>query len=78
MAQLDDRLAHCFSCVFPALTEEEIRTADVARLTEIDSLAGVTLVSLIGEEFGVDVDFENLLELGTFQGVKNYLREQGL
>ena len=78
MAQLDDRLARCFSSVFPGLTDEEIRGADVARLAEIDSLAGVTLVSLIGEEVGVDVDFENLVELGSFQGVQNYLRQQGL
>ena len=76
MADLDDRLVRCFSSVFPTLTGEEIRGANITCLVNIDSLAGVTLVAVIDEEFGVEMDLESLLELGTFQTIKQYLREQ--
>jgi len=77
MAQFDDRLIHCFSSVFPTLTTEEIQTADVTRLAELDSLAGVNLVALIEEEFGATLDLEGLLELGGFQSIRRYLLQQG-
>jgi len=76
VTELDDRLVRCFLSIFPALTEEEIRTADVNLLSDADSLAGVTLVALIDQEFGVDIDLERLLKLGSFQAVRQYLREQ--
>jgi acyl carrier protein len=76
VAESDDRLVRCFSSVFPALTEEEIRAADVALLSDMDSLAGVTLLALIDEEFSVDMDLERLLGLGTFDAVQRYLHEQ--
>ena len=74
MAELSDRLARCFSSVFPALTQEEIRAATVASLVDADSLASVTLLAVIDEEFGVQIDLESLLELESFQKIEQYLR----
>jgi acyl carrier protein len=76
VAELDGRLVRCISSVFPTLTEEEIRVANVALLMDMDSLAAVTLVALIDEEFGVDVDLEGLLSLGSFEGVCQHLSKQ--
>jgi acyl carrier protein len=76
MTQLDSRLIRCFSSLFPTLTEDEVRLVDVAYIAELDSLAGVTLVALINDEFGVDIDLEGMLELGSFQGVRRYLVEK--
>jgi len=42
----------------------------------MDSLAGVTLIALINEEFGVDIDVEELLGLGTFEAIREHLREE--
>jgi acyl carrier protein len=39
-------------------------------------LAAVTLVALIDQEFGVDLDLEGLIKLGSFAGLCQYLREQ--
>lgn len=78
MAELHDRLVRCFLSVFPALNEKEVRASDVTLLTNMDSLVGVTLVALIDEEFGVDMDVDGLLELGTFEAIQKYLREQSL
>jgi acyl carrier protein len=72
-AELDDRLVRCISSVLPTLTEEEIRAAEVGQLVEADSLTGVTLVALINEEFGVDLDLEGLLRLGNFKRVREHL-----
>jgi len=76
VAELDDRLVLCFSSIFPALTEEEIRGSDVALLSDMDSLAGVTLVALIDQEFGVEIDLEDLLRLRSFGAVQRYLCER--
>jgi acyl carrier protein len=75
---IDDRLVRCFSSVFPELTEEQILAADVELLSSVDSLAGVTLVALIDEEFGFDLDFEDLLRLGTFEAIQQYVIDHSL
>jgi acyl carrier protein len=76
VADLDDRLVRCISSAFPGLTDRAIRTADVEQLADVDSLAAVTLVALIDQEFGVDLDLEGLLKFGNFVGLCQYLREQ--
>jgi acyl carrier protein len=73
VAESDDRLVRCFSAVFPTLTGDEIRAADVTSLINVDSLAGVTLVAVIDEEFGVAMDIDGLLELGSFQSIQEFL-----
>lgn len=72
-AGFDDRLVRCISSVLPTLTEQEIRAAEVEQLANVDSLTAVTLVAVINEEFGVDVDLDVLLNLGDFNGVCEYL-----
>jgi acyl carrier protein len=73
MPERSDRLLRCFVSVFPTLNEEEIRNSTVAALFELDSFAGVTLVTLIDQEFGVDVDLADLLELGSFEAIEQFL-----
>ena len=76
MTESQDRLVRCFSSVFPTLSEAEIRASDVVRLFDLDSLAGVTLVTLIDQEFGVNVDLPDLLELGSFEKISQFLRKR--
>jgi acyl carrier protein len=76
VADLHERLVRCISSAFPGLTDREIHAADVEQLAATDSLAAVTLVALIDEEFGVDLDLEGLLKLGSFANMCQYLREQ--
>lgn len=77
MAELDDRLIRCVSSVFPNLSEEDIQASDVAQLMEADSLAAVTLVAVLDEEFGLNLDLEGLVKLGSFQALQRHLRERG-
>jgi acyl carrier protein len=78
MSEQDDRLVRCFASVFPTLSEGEIRASDVVRLFDLDSLAGVTLVTLIDQEFGLNVDLPDLLELGSFEAISQFLRKRNL
>jgi acyl carrier protein len=76
VTEAQDRLVRCFSSVFPTLSEADIRASNVVPLFDIDSLAGVTLVTLIDQEFGVDVDLPDLLELGSFEAISQFLRKR--
>lgn len=76
MSEQDDRLVRCFASVFPTLSEGGIRTSNVVPLFDVDSLAAVTLATLIDQEFGVNVDVPDLLELGSFEAVSQFLRKR--
>jgi acyl carrier protein len=78
MLDRDDRLVRCFLCVFPTLTPDQIRAARVESLDAWDSLATVTLVALIGEEFGVPIDLSDLPELCSFEAFQNFLHRRSL
>ena len=70
-----DRLAVCFHVVFPQLPTDEITRADQSTLDAWDSVAGITLVSVVEDEFRVTMDLERLPELTSFSAVLDYLRE---
>lgn len=77
MAELDDRLLRSISSAYPTVSEEEILKSDLAQLMNVDSLAAVTLLAVIDDEFGVDLDLETLLRLRTFDAIRQYLHRQG-
>jgi acyl carrier protein len=78
MDKLEERLIRCFFSVFPEMNEEEIRSADVVHLADVDSLAAVTLLALIDEEFGIDMDLEGLMELRDFPALCRCVSETAL
>lgn len=75
MDNLENRLMRCFSSVFPDLNEEQIRTASVDSVAAWHSLAAVTLVALLQEEFGLQVSLAELPNLVSFSAVQNYVRQ---
>lgn len=77
MSNDDDRLMRCFVATFPNATRDEIRTGKLDLLPGWDSLRGVTLLAVLDEEFGVQIDLPELLELGTIESVKQYLVQRG-
>lgn len=76
MTELDNRLIRCISSIFPYLTDEDVRELDVTYLMGTDSLAAVTLVALIDDEFDVILDAETLVKLGSFHAIRQYLSEK--
>jgi acyl carrier protein len=63
MNNIQERVTRCFSNVFPDLPEEEIPRASTASLAAWDSVAHVTLLSSIAEEFGLVFELEDYEEL---------------
>jgi acyl carrier protein len=74
MNNLEHRLVRCFSSVFPALSEDQIRNASVDSVPDWHSLASVTLISVVQEEFGVQVRLTDLPNLISFSAVQNYVQ----
>lgn len=78
MDELQDRLLRCFSSVFPKLPPDQLRLASVQTVRVWDSLAAVTLVAVLQEEFGVQIDFGDLPKLDSFDAVEYYLDSVGV
>ena len=76
MPEVESRLIRCFSSVFPMLAADEIRSANLPSLIEMDSLAGVTLLAVIDEEFCVQMDLDGIMALGTFQALLQHISGQ--
>lgn len=73
----NERLKRCFVAAFPAATGSDIETAKFDDLPGWDSLRGVNLLALLDEEFGLQLDLEELLALGTYDAVCRYLEQNG-
>ncbi len=74
MDNLEQRLENIFATVFPDLSPEKIRTASQDSVETWDSVAAITLVNLIEEEFGIEMDFDEVAELTSFAKIEGYLK----
>ena len=75
MPELDERLTRCFASVFPALGPDQIHTASVESVPAWDSLAAVTLIAVLEEEFNTQIDLMEMPELTSYLAVRDYLQE---
>ena len=70
-----ERLAQCFRVVFPNLKDNgEIFSATTATVPEWDSVAAIMLVNVLEEEFQIEMDFEVLGDLTSFDLILAYLK----
>jgi len=74
--EFEERLVRCFASVFPDLTTEQIPQASVKTVSTWDSLAAITLVAVVAEELGVEIDPLDLGELNSYGAMKNYLEHR--
>ncbi len=75
MADLEGRLVNCFATVFPELDQREIPSVSAGSIASWDSLAGITLISIIEEEFGVTISPDDVPDLNSFELILDYLRK---
>lgn len=73
MNEVSERLKKCFRTVFPNLADADIPQANVARVADWDSTAGIILLQVVEEEFQTGVDLERLAELDSFESLAEYL-----
>jgi acyl carrier protein len=76
MSDTRTRLVDCFAAVFPDVPAQELPQASTASLAAWDSLASITLLTVLEEEFGVQIDPEQLEHLQSFESVAEYLERQ--
>lgn len=69
-----EKLANCFRIIFPDLPADALYTASQSAMPEWDSVAAISLVNVIEEEFAVELDFEVLADLTSFPLILDYLK----
>jgi acyl carrier protein len=73
MKSIQDRLEKCFSLALPGLPKEAISRAAMNSVAQWDSLATVNILSLIEEEFGIQVPDSDLENFRSFEQILQYL-----
>jgi len=73
MDNLETRLVRIFENVFPDLPADRIPNASQESVQNWDSVAAITLMNLIEEDFGIQMDFDDLGELTSFQKILAYV-----
>lgn len=74
MDEIERRLAACFASVLPDLSPDEIRTAAADAVPSWDSVATVTLIAVVEEEFGLSISDEDPSKFDSFANILAYLR----
>lgn len=75
MSDTQNKLAGCFAIVFPGLRPDQILAASAANIEGWDSIAQVNLLTVIGEEFGLEIDFEEFEGATSYQELDKRVRE---
>jgi acyl carrier protein len=68
------RLERCFLEVFPELAVDEIAQATSTSVQGWDSVSTVTLLTVVEEEFGVNVDISDVARFDSFKRILAYLQ----
>lgn len=76
MSDTDLRLTAIFRAAFPALQEQNVRAATRDSVSQWDSIAAVTLLTLVEEEFGSQFDPEEAAEWTSYTQVREDLEKR--
>ncbi len=73
MDNTEEKLIKVFETAFPDLPVDRVKSATQETTQNWDSVAAITLMNLIEEEFEIQMDFEDLGELTSFQKILTYV-----
>jgi acyl carrier protein len=76
MTTIASRVSQCFLNVFPDLAAADLPRASQAGLPQWDSVAHVTLLSAISEEFQIELDDESFESLTSYLLVVDFVESQ--
>jgi acyl carrier protein len=76
MDDVKPKLIECFQIVFPDIKEKDIPAASQETVAEWDSVAAITLVNVVEEQFGIEMDLDHVAELDSFEKVLTYLQQR--
>jgi acyl carrier protein len=73
MNDIQTRVSQCFANVFPGVAPADLPSASVESLARWDSVAHVTLLSAIGEEFSLDISPDDFDELTSYKLILQFV-----
>lgn len=76
MDDIRARVKECFQLVFPDLSEAEIPNASQENVAAWDSVAAITLVNVLEEQFEIEMDLDEVAELDSFEKVCAYMHQR--
>jgi len=76
MNNIKQKVAGCFRSVFPDLRAEDVPRASQASIAAWDSVAQVTLLSAVSEEFGLDFELDDFEQLVSYSLIVDYLENK--
>jgi acyl carrier protein len=68
-----ETLVKCFRAVFGDLPDAAIQSATTETLLSWDSIAAVTLLNVIEEEFKIEIDYDQLPQFSSFDAILKYI-----
>ena len=75
MDNKEAKLIKVFQTVFPDLDPQKVPSASQESVSGWDSVAAITLMNVIEEEFEIQLDFDKAADLTSFPEILDYLRE---
>jgi acyl carrier protein len=76
ISEMRHRLAQCFLLVFPDLQEPDVYSSSSASVAAWDSTACIILANTIEEEFHIQLDYEVLPGLDSFDLILDCLKRK--
>jgi acyl carrier protein len=74
MNGIEARLAQCFANAFPDLDAREIEGASTDTLEAWDSVTHITLLAAVSEEFGIEFEPEDYVDLISYEQILHALK----
>jgi acyl carrier protein len=69
MNDIEKRVAQCFGNVFPDIPRDAIAGASPETVAAWDSVAHITLLAAVAEEFGIDFEPEDYVDLNSYRQI---------
>jgi acyl carrier protein len=76
MDEIRARVKECFQVVFPDLAEPEIPKASQENVAAWDSVAAITLVNVLEEQFEMEMDLDDIADLDSFEKICAYVQQR--
>lgn len=74
--QIETKLIDVFQSVFPTLGEDEVQRASQASVAEWDSVAAISLINAIEDEYSIELGLDDAGGLTSFDLVADYIEER--
>jgi acyl carrier protein len=76
MDETRERLTKCFQVVFPDLPQDAIAGSSTGTIAAWDSVAAITLMNVVEDEFAIEMDLDDLANLDSFEKLYSYLQQR--